>query len=433
MKSDLEARLLASVRTQLDFTRLQGAGIDGDSFDYFRPMYDHIARLVELHGRVPRLLDLKQTFQLPDSVKRSGGEFDLLIEEAQRFQLTTNVQKVLDKNVTEHGNEPQALVDGLVRDLSNLHRPADTQMSLSDTSMLTRMARYEDLANQPKKRGIRTGISYFDETHKMGWFPGELVGVVGRTYVGKSWLLMFFGLMAWQFGKRVLFISPEMSIEETEARFDGMLMAKNNIKVEVADLYRGYVPTEEMKTLARETSSEEGHWMTYASSEEGHFGLASLGQLAWKHKPDLLLIDGLPLLESGKRGQQIWESIKELSYGLKNLAVHHNVAVIVSHQASRRAHNIARPPALHEISLGDAFAQACDRVLALSRPQDLDDILRITVQKFRRGTPHHAGIDFTFEPARGDIHEYIQTDAVRSGRGGGDGDGQRTGNAMPIS
>lgn len=432
MRSDLEARLLASIRSAEDFTRLKGAGLDEEAFEHYRPMYDHIARMVELHTRVPRLRDLKQTFQLPDIVTRSREEFEILLEEAQRFQMTTNVQGLLDKNVTEHADQPQQLVDGLVRDLSNLRRPADTQVSMSDSSMLTRMVHYEALAREPKKRGIRTGISYFDDKHQLGWLPGEVVGVVGRTYVGKSWLLLFFGIMAWQFGHRVLFISPEMSIEETEARFDGLLMGKNDIPVDVGDLYRGYVPTAEMKELAEEVAGKEGRWTTYASTDEGRFSLAALGQLTWQHKPDILIVDGLPLLESGRRNQQIWETIKELSYGLKNLSVRHNVAVIISHQATRRAHNVARPPGLHEISLGDAFAQACDRIIALSRPQQDEDILRLTIQKFRRGTPHHAGIDFTFEPERGVIHEYIPTDARRAGGDSGGGDGEGTSDAVPI-
>lgn len=432
MKSDLEARLLASVASVQDFHRLKEIGLDEEAFEHYKPMYDYIDRQLKRNGKVPRLLDLRETFNLPDTVKRTRDEFDYVLHEAEQLIMTQNIQTVLDKSVEEHSEEPNALIDNIVRDLSGMRSVSSTQVSSTDSSMLTRLARYEAQAHVKGARGLRTGLKYFDEEWRLGWLPGELVGIVGRTYVGKSWLLLFFGLMAWQFGKRIVFVSPEMSIEETEARFDGLLMGKNDIKVSVSELYRGYVPTDEMKTLAEEVAMRK-NWLTYACADDGRFGLAQLAQLAWQHKPDMLLIDGLPLLESeGSRRQQVWESIKDLSYGLKNLAVRHNLAVLVSHQATRRAHNVARPPGLHEIAYGDAFAQACDRVLALSRPQETEDSLRITIQKFRRGRPHLKGIDFMFDPERGEIHEYIPTDARGSGRPRDEGDGEGTGDTVSL-
>ncbi len=423
MRSDLEARLLATLRSAEDFAKLGEIGITRNSFEHYRIVYDHIEGMIEKTGRVPRLLDLKQTFNLPNVVTRNAQEFDYLIDEAGRFQMVQGVQKLIDENVSEHGEDPTALIEGLVRDLSNMSPTAESQLSLTDSSMVERMAKYEIWARDPERKGIPTGISFFDEKVKLGWLPGEVVGLVGRTYVGKSWLLMFFGQVAWQAGKRVLFVSPEMSVEETEARFDGMLMARNDILIDVTDLYRGYIPNEKMKNLAKKVAAKKS-WVTYSSSEEGRFGLATLGRLVRHHRPDLLIVDGLPLLESeGSKRQQVWESIKDLSYGLKHLAVRQNIVILVSHQATRRAHNIARPPGLHEISLGDAFAQACDRVLALSRPEHGEGILRITVQKFRKGQPHAAGTDFTFLPERGEIHEYVPRDA------GSPGDEDRSGDA----
>ena len=432
MRSDLEARLLATLRSASDFAKLHEIGLTRDSFEHYGSLYDHISKMVEATGRVPRLLDLKQTFNLPDVVTRSAAEFDDLIGEAGRFQMVRGIQELIDENVRDHGNNPPELIEGLVRDLSNLGPTSESQLSITDSSMMERMAKYEAWSRDPTKKGIPTGMSFFDETVKLGWLPGEVVGLVGRTYVGKSWLLMFFGQVAWQAGKRILFVSPEMSVEETEARFDGMLMAKNDILVEVTDLYRGYIPNEKMKDLAKKVATKKS-WVTYSSSEEGRFGLATLGRLVRHHKPDMLIVDGLPLLEAeGGKRQQVWESIKELSYGLKHLAVRQNIVILISHQAPRRAHNIARPPGLHEISLGDAFAQACDRVLALSRPEHEEEILRITVQKFRKGQPHAAGVDFTFIPKRGEIHEYVPRDAGRAGDADTKGNGKRAGDAVSL-
>lgn len=424
MRVDLEARLLASLRDQADFDRLKAIGIKASSFEHYRSLYDHLVLMLETIGKVPRLLDIKEQFHLPPTVTRDRKEFDFIIGEVERFHSVSSIQKVIDSTVADNDGDPSILIDNLIKNLGNVRPTASTQLSITDSSMNRRMEHYEIMAHDPGSAGILTGISYFDEEIGIGWKPGELIGIVGRTYIGKSWLLLYFGVMAWQTGKRVLFVSPEMSIEETEARFDGLIMAKNDLVIDVSKLYKGYVPSQQMKDVAARVAASD-RWITYACSDEGRFGLGELARLIQQHHPDILIVDGLPLLESGNKRQQMWESIKDLSYGLKRLAVRSNIAILISHQANRSAHNTARPPGLHEISLGDAFAQACDRLLALSRPVQQENILRVTVQKFRKGRPHHQGVDFTFEPERGKIHEYVPTDVgeLRSDDYEGDGDG----------
>ena len=429
MRSQLEARLLASVTSPEDFEQLAAVGVGEDDFSHYRPVYKYLVSVLESQGRVPRFLDLKQTFNLPESVTRSGGEFRFLLEEFRRLVVAQRLQDTIDHSVEEFGEDPDALLENLLKSLMSLQTSAQRHSSLTDQSMVERLGVYATRARQLAAQGIigiPTGISHFDEKLRLGWLPGELVGMVGRTYVGKSWLLLYFGMVAWQRGIRVLFVSPEMPVEETEARFDALLMCRNDIRVDVADLYRGYVPNEKMHKLAGEVAKRSS-WTTYSSSEDGQLGLIELARLVNQHRPGLLLVDGLSLLESGKgRRQQVWESIKDISYGLKNMAVALNVATIICHQATRSAYNTARPPGLHEIAYGDDFARACDRVIALSRPQSLEgeETLRVTIQKFRRGEPLLGGIDFRFEPGRGEIHELVPGD---TGGAGVDGEGSSTG------
>lgn len=415
MIEELEARLLASIRNAEQFQDLVDAHVDETGFEHFGPMFLFISRTVANHGQVPRLLDLKQTFNLPDSVTRDRQEFPTLFQEFRRLLVAKKLQDVIDKQVQTYGEDPDQLLSSLTKELMTIQAVSRRQMSVSDQSMLERLDRYEKEARQLRGRikGIPTGIVHFDEVVRLGWLPGDLVGIVGRTYLGKSWMLVYFGVCAWQAGHSVLFVSPEMTIEETEARLDALLAAKHDIPVEVTELYRGYVPSEKFRELASKVSSSQ-RWMTYTTGIESSLSLAELGRLLRQYKPDILIVDGLPLLES--RRQQIWESIKDLSYGLKNLAVSHNLPILVSHQANRQAYNTARPPGLHEISMGDAFAQACDRVLALSRPKvEGDDVLRITVQKFRKGKPMAGGTDFRFDPERGKIHELLSRDTKQFG------------------
>lgn len=422
MQVELEARLLAAIRNSEDFRALQQWGISQEHFAHWRPVYHYIKQIIEEQGSVPRLRDLVQTFNLPTVVARDRKEFPYLLQEFRRALVAQSVQTLLDKSVQDYGEQPERLVDELMAGLAGLQRADSVHMSVTDHSMVSRLKTYEEKARALKSgqpTGIATGITFFDDVARLGWMPGELVGIVGRTYVGKSWLLLYFGLIAWQCGKRVLFISPEMAVDETEARFDALLFAKNDSPVETTSLYRGHVPTERHYALAAKTAQQE-RWITYSSSEQGGFSVAHIAALARRWHSDIVFIDGLPLLETGGRNRQLWENIKELSYGLKRVAVGLNVPILISHQATRTAHNVGKPPGLHEISYGDAFAQACDRVLALSKPRGKEDepeqVLRITIQKFRKGQALPGGVDFHFAPEKGDIHELLSRDAGRPGR-----------------
>jgi len=345
------------------------------------------------------------------------------LSEFQRLRIARQVQEIVDKSVEIHGDHPEELVPTLIRDLGGISLTGRRGGSLTDDSMESRLDGYEALHKEIQEQpgliaGIPTGFSYFDTHNRIGWMRGELIGIIGRTYVGKTWALMYTGLRAWVTGFRVLFLSPELPKDEAEARFDALVCGMNDVPVNLDDLYRGYVPSKAQRLLASKIVDRK-RWITLTSAESQSFRLVEIPRLIRQYQPDVVLVDGLPLIGGGG-GRQVWEQIKEVSYGLKNVAQNQEVVILVSHQANRSAHNTARPPGLHEISYGDAFAQACDRVLVLSQPKATPNRLKVTVQKFRKGRPAPGGIELVFEPGRGKIYEVDPAAARDSGDSGKD-------------
>ncbi len=415
--ADLEARLLASVPNVEAFEHLEVLGIDERSFTMYGPMYSYIKDLVEEHQSLPRLLDLKATFNVPDHVRREPKEYDWLLQEFMKVTTAQKVQRIFDTNVDLHADDPQTLVSSLRRALDDIAISEKRGVSVTDSSASKRMAAYaDDRIEEGWLAGIPTGLSFFDAELRMGWEPGELIGVVARTGIGKSWLLIVFGLIAWTAGKRVLFLSPELPEKEAEARWDTLLCGMNDIATDSMDYYRGFLPSKEQVEMAMQASERED-WITLCSVEGRPFSTNEIPRLVDWYEPDLLLIDGLNFVAGPSRGRQSWERIMEVSYGLKTTAVSGNVAIIVSHQANRAAgHNLHRPPALHEIFAGDGFAQACDRLLVLHPPKSPPNRLVVTIQKFRRGEPKSGGMMLRFEPGKGKINEVFDTKSTRNVR-----------------
>jgi len=403
--ADLDLRLLASLPSVDAFELLEQQGIGEQAFgESGRAIYHYIAEVTREHRHLPRLQDLRATFNLPDWVQRKPEEYDWLLSEFQRLRVARRVQEVVDRDVELYGEDPTELVGALIRDLGAISVDGSRTGTLTDATAVARMDGYERAAGSAEMiAGIPTGFGYFDAAQRIGWMRGELVGIIGRTYVGKTWILLYSGLRAWATGHRVLFLSPELPKDEAEARFDALVCGMNGVTVNLDDLYRGYVPTDAQRLLAAKTA-ERGNWITLTSAEGQSFRVTEIPRLIRQYQPDLVLVDGLPLIGGGG-GRQVWEQIKDVSYGLKNIAQGAEIVIMVAHQANRSAHNTARPPGLHEISYGDAFAQACDRVLVLSQPRAQPNQLKVTVQKFRKGRPAPGGIDLHFEPGHGKIFE----------------------------
>jgi replicative DNA helicase len=424
MTKDLEARLLASLPSVEAFEGLSDQGIRPEAFIHHRPLYNYIAELVREHRHLPRLRDLKAVFNLPAWVERKPHEFEWLVSEFQRLATAREVQDIVERGVEQYGDDPDALVNTLIRNLSTIASQQGKQISVTDSSAEARFKRYAEKAPPAGViLGIPTGLSYFDAQVRLGWLPGELIGVIGRTYLGKSWMLLYHGVRAWQNDKRVLFLTPELTVEEAEARFDGLVCGLHDIPVSVTELYRGFYPTEAQKALASETA-KRANWTTLSSATGKPFGLQDIPRLLRQFQPDLLLIDGLPHMVMMAKGRQsAWEQMLEVSYGLKDIAVGSEIPIMVAHQANRAAHNTARPPGLHEIYMGDSFAHACDRVLVLSQPKSRPNELKITIQKFRKGKPLQGGISLDFDPDRGVIREHTAT----ADGPGSDGEGAEEG------
>lgn len=411
MTKDLEARLLASVPTIGHFQRLEEMGVNETSFQFYSPLYRYIGEIIREHNHLPRLLDLKATFNLPDHIQRKPEEFAWLLDEFLKLTIVQRVQDIVETVAETYGEDPKELVPALIKELTKLQIADPRIASLTDESALKRLEQYEEKMSMSGgfMIGCPTGLSYFDNDYRIGWLPGELVGIVGRLYTGKSWILMNFGVIAWIAGKRIVLLSPEMTKEEAEARFDVLVCGMKGIYVDINDFYRGFKPNEEQKKVLKDISAST-NWITLTSDEGHAFRLNQIPRIIRQYNPDILLVDGLELIASDSRGKQAWEQIHELSYGLKNIAQGTGISILVAHQANRQAHDINKAPNLHEIASGDAFGRACDRVITISRARE--DKLRLNVQKFRKGKKSEKGFYFDFLPGQGKVredHEYRGT------------------------
>ena len=242
----------------------------------------------------------------------------------------------------------------------------------ADSGYMDRLLFYEELVRlrESGELGIVTGLKTFDN-EGLGWRKGELAVILGPTGCGKSWLITYFAAQAYNAGKRVLFISPEMTTNETMFRFEPIYATLINNKSMLSnkalstgtydlkkyDAFLKYAYGKNNRSdLSVVDASEAGRQLSY---EE-------IWNLALEFTPDVLVIDGLHLLSGGGRETKGWEVLKEGVEYLKALAQQQNIVVLAAHQPDRSAQKAgSTPPLLHQIGYGFSVAQSANRVISL--------------------------------------------------------------------
>lgn len=264
--------------------------------------------------------------------------------------------------------------------------------------------------------GIRTGITELDQLTN-GLQKSDLIILAARPGVGKtSFALTIAANAAINYNQNVAFFSLEM---------DGVQLAQrllcSQAQIDQSKLRNGFLNAEEKRRLiAAVTPINQAPLYVDDNADLGIMELMSKArQLKRKGKLDLLIIDYLQLMKTGKEENRA-VAIGAISRGLKILAKEMQVPVIALAQLSRKVEEKGRErPQLSDLRESGSIEQDADMVWFVERKfvqthKEEDKFsAELIVAKHRNGSVRD--IDMTFIP------EYTTFyDAAPAG-GGGEG------------
>lgn len=387
----IERSLLCSVETPEQLQRLLRDGVKAEHFSELGDVYQFIVEYYEEDLEIPPVDLLTEEF--PDHAwQSSGGTFKYWYKRFRDSHVYREVAGLLQDNSQLLRDDPQKALRRLTDGFNKLHNVGGVSAGLSytDKDALDRLDAYRRKVINRKRRmmvdGIPTGLSSIDDAG-IGWRPGDLVGLVAFSGVGKSWLLTYFAATAWRFNRRVLFISPEMTESEVEMRADVVLAAMDNVELSHTALQQGLPIDVEAYTKLLNRMKGRDDWRTRDITETMSLDVGTIRHWILEHEPELVCIDGLGFLLTGSAsagGDKIWEQVRDVSYSLKGLAGATNTVIILTNQATRDA----RPdkiPRTDQIAFGQGFVHACDRVIQLARNRNNENQLVWRMEKNRGG------------------------------------------------
>ena len=214
----VQLQLLNKILATKSVEILRDNNIGKEYFIEYEAEYDFITNHYSDYNCVPDIETFVSAF--PD--------FDVLdVTESDRYLIDTIREEYLySKSVPVIKKAAELLkVDAneasryLQSEMANL-TPNYTTPSVDIIKSNNRMKVFADKSSNPDKWFIPTGFEQLDEIIG-GWQMGEdFIVLVARTGQGKSWLLVKSMEHAWQIGKNVGYVSPEMSADKIGYRFD---------------------------------------------------------------------------------------------------------------------------------------------------------------------------------------------------------------------
>ena len=301
----------------------------------------YYAEIVEEKATLRKLVDAGTRVVQLGYEGAEGAEVDAVVDMAQ--------QEVFGINRDKSAEDYEVLADIL-------------QPTIDEIDMIT--------SNGGLAQGIPTGFIDLDELTQ-GLHGGQMVIVAARPGVGKSTLALDFVRSASiKHNKASVIFSLEMSKTEIVMR---LLSAETEIKL--SDMRSGRMDGVAWEKLASRVGqiSEAPLFIDDSSNMTMMDIRAKARRLKQKHDLQLIVVDYLQLMSSGKRVESRQQEVSEFSRSLKLLAKELDVPLVAISQLNRGPESRTdKRPQLADLRESGSLEQDADIVMLLYRPDSQD-------------------------------------------------------------
>ena len=246
----------------------------------------------------------------------------------------------------------------------------------------SRVEMFEDKSNNKDKWFIPTGFEELDDII-YGWQCGEeFVVIFARTGIGKSWVLVKTVQHAWEIGKNVGYISPEMSADKIGYRFDTLNNHFSNMALVRGD--KSKVSIDEYRQYNEKLAEHNNSILVSTPMDfNKQVTVGKLRTFVQANNLDMLAIDGITYMtdERYKRGDNKTTSLTNISEDLMELSCELKIPILVVVQ-SNRGGTEKDTPDLEDIRDSDGIAHNATKVISLNQKEEA---LVMKIKKNRDG------------------------------------------------
>lgn len=212
--------------------------------------------------------------------------------------------------------------------------------------------------------GIPFGIKHLDYLTK-GMIKDTVTTVVAKPGVGKTWFEVLVGSYCMLNNYRVLQLVTEMSDDIMRDRYEAMLFGMCYGDFSYSHFKSGRLSLETEKKYFEFLDNELPHFEPLIVEHVD--GVMSAAAMIDKHKPDIVLIDGIYLMSDDQNAKDDWARLTHISRDLKILAKRVHIPFLVNTQLDQKAKS--KNTSLGDIKYAQAVGQDSDTVIELYRDE----------------------------------------------------------------
>ena len=378
--------------------------IDSISANHFSNYKKEITVLIELHKKNKldilnvretdsgKLFDIITSNDLYDALDIENI-YNELVNKYNKNIIFTEIEKVKKDLFTKNAEE-------LLIDLENI-REKTVAITKDKTAKDGLSSAINTLMNPQSEKVLKTGIKAIDDII-YGIQPNNYVVIGGRPGGGKTAIALQIAENNMKYGKKVLYVSLEMNLEEIDVRM--LLTQSANNRKNFADAGTGTVDSKKMKQISYGIGKTGEMQMIVVDDINEHKTIIQkIKSNILRNHVDLIVIDYIGLIVPSTKSYSREREVAEISRDLKLLTKDYKVPIICLTQLNRDASE--GEPSSASIRESDALLNDANKVLLLWRDEaETEDgtcLLNCKVVKNREGKTGKAKL--VFEKAIGRI------------------------------
>ena len=298
-------------------------------------------------------------------------------KEAMKSAIAQSISLIKEDRVEE--------VEALVKDALLINRDVDRgQDYFSDIA-----GRWDRIFNKENQVKYKTILPSLNKSLEGGLGSKEMAMVVAPPGVGKSLFLVNQGVHSMIEGRKVLYISLEMSEDKIAQRFDSIMTLVPQFKLK--DPANQLTVKERLEMFQTEFP---GSQLVIKEFPTGQASVNTIRNLIVQLKnydefePDLLIVDYLELLRPTREIQQEYHAQQKIAEELRGVAMEHDFLTWTATQTNRQGRMVK---VITDAELGDSYGKirTCDFAISLNQSEEEFDEgkMRAFVIKSRNGRP----------------------------------------------
>lgn len=380
----VELQALNYVLQKKDSSFFRNYNICDDEFQTYHKEYKYIKDFIDKYGVTPDITTFTETFKdFPVTDVVDSPEFlsdKLLLEGNSAISIKT-IGRALQ--LFREGKQKEGIAEVQLAPSKLISSVKKKPVNITDDT--SRYDHYVEKTNNLNAFFTKTGFEELDEYLNGGWDRNEdVITIVARPGVGKSWVGLKMGLGAAMQGLRVGIYSGEMSVDKVAYRIDTLLGHVPNRDITHGNIasqaeYKAYI--EDLPKLIQAPI-----FILTPDMLGGRFAtISDLWSFIETLKLDLLVIDQHSLLNDEKRGKDAWTRASNISMDIKNLQLKAKIPIIAISQQNRgKDDDDTKDLDVSRISQSDRIGQDSSIVFFVQQDYN-NNILTLTAAKVRDG------------------------------------------------